>query len=341
MKYMLRLDSATFEDAIGALDRGGIGFLALVDEQGRLEGILTDGDIRRAILNRKTDLREIMNSNPKTADHRLLKRQVIQSLKDMHRKHMPLVDENNIYMGLVALDDLEFNSKPNRVVIMAGGFGTRLGELTRDVPKPMLRVGNKSMLENLIDIFFDHGFSRFYISVHFKSETIKEYFGDGRKFGVEIEYLEEEKPLGTAGCLSLIPEKLREPFFVINGDILTAVNFEDLLAFHSENRADATMCVRKYGFQIPYGVVNSEGRAIVSIIEKPVHSVCVNSGIYVMEPGMIDLIPRNEFFNMTSLFEVMIQQKKKALSYELLDYWMDVGVPADFLRANEDILRMG
>lgn len=175
MKYTLNLQAdTTFENAVNALDRGGIGFLALLNEEGRLVGILTDGDIRRSILSHNLYLPEIMNTNPRTVDYRLPKRQVVRLLKELHRKHMPLVDENNVYKGLVFLDDLEFNAKSNRVVIMAGGFGRRLGELTREIPKPMLRVGKKSMLENLIDIFSDHGFNRFYISVHYKSDVVND-----------------------------------------------------------------------------------------------------------------------------------------------------------------------
>jgi len=341
MKYTLTLWKDTrFEDAVEALDRGGIGFLALLDEQDRLLGILTDGDIRRAILNRKNDLREVMNPDPRTMDYRVPQRQVVHLLKEIHRKHMPLVDENRIYKGVVALDDLEFNGKPNRVVIMAGGFGRRLGDLTREVPKPMLRVGKKSVLENLIDIFSDHGFCRFYISVHYKSEVIKDYFGNGKAFGVEIQYLEENRPLGTAGCLSLIPEAPTESLLVINGDILTAVNFEELLSFHQERGADGTMCVRKYEVQIPYGVVNTAQGEIYSLAEKPVHNFHVNSGIYVLEPNMLNMVPRDEFYNMTSLFEEMIRQKKKTVSYELMDYWVDVGLPKDLERAQNDLSKI-
>ena len=173
--------------------------------------------------------------------------------------------------------------------------------------------------------------------MHYKSEVIKDYFGDGRAFGVDIGYLEEESPLGTAGCLSLLPEAPSEPFFVINGDILTAVNFEDLLAFHSDSRADGTMCVRKYDIQIPYGVVNTRDREIVSLAEKPVHSLYVNTGIYVLEPEMIALVPKGEVFNMPTLFEEMIRRKKRAVSYELVDYWVDVGLPKDFERARNDL----
>lgn len=338
MKHTLILTKNTmFEEAIAALDLGGIGFLALLDEQRRLLGILTDGDIRRAILNRKTELSEIINTKPRTASHLLPQRQVVHLLKEIHRKQMPLVDEKNVYQGVVTLDDFEFNGKPNRVVIMAGGFGKRLGDLTRDLPKPMLRVGKKNMLENLIETFSDYGFNSFYISVHYKSEIIKEYFGDGSKIGVHIEYLEEEQPLGTAGCLSLILEKPCEPFFVINGDVLTTVNLDDLLLFHRRNTADGTMCVKKHDLQIPYGVIGTDGCTITSIVEKPIHSFHVNSGIYVLEPGVIDLVPRDEMFNMTDLFEKMIENKKKTVCYELVDYWVDVGLPSDFEKATKDI----
>ncbi len=340
MKYSIRKDpETTFEDAINALDQGGIGYLAILDEGDKLLGILTDGDIRRAILNRKSNLLEIINSTPQTADYRLPQRKVVQLLKEIHRKHMPLVDENKIYKGVVALDALEFNSKPNRVVIMAGGFGRRLGDLTREVPKPMLQVGKKNMLENLIDIFSDYGFCRFSISVHYKAELIKKYFGDGSSLGVKIDYLEEDKPLGTAGCLSLISEKLQESFFVVNGDVLSAVNFEDLLSFHTNNNADATMCVRKHDFEIPYGVVNTTGNRICSLIEKPIHSFCVNSGIYVLDQRSIELVPRGQVYHMTNLFEDLIKQKKNTLVYELNDYWVDLGSPKDLEAAKNRLLK--
>lgn len=339
MDYSIILDEKTcFEDAVRELDNGGIGYLAILDKEGKLQGILTDGDIRRAILNRKTDLSGIMNRQPQTADSNLSRRQIVQQLKEMHRKHMPLVDADNRYQGVVALDDLEFNAKPNKVVIMAGGMGTRLGELTKNTPKPMLEIGKKSILENLIDIFCDHGFNQFYISVNYKAEIIKEYFGNGSNLGVEIKYLEEKMRLGTAGCLSLIDEEPMDPFFVINGDVLTAVNFEELLDFHCHCKADATMCVREYEMEIPYGVVNHKNKRIVSLAEKPVHRYHVNSGIYLLEPQALKLVPHATFFNMTDLFEMMIAKKMNVASYELNDYWIDVGHPTDLEKAKKDFL---
>lgn len=332
-------DSTSFEDAVRALDSWGIGYLALLDVDGQLLGILTDGDIRRAILNRKTDLKEIMNRQPETADISLPRRQVVQRLKEIHRKHMPLVDGQNRYKGVVALDELEFNAKPNRVVIMAGGMGTRLGALTRNTPKPMLEVGKKSILENLLDIFSDHGFNQFYISVNYKAEVIKEFFGDGNEFGVHIDYLEEKQRLGTAGCLSLINEELSEPFYVINGDVLTAVNFEDLLEYHNQCQADATMCVREYEVEIPYGVVNHQDKKVISLAEKPVHRFHVNSGIYLLDPRAMQLVPKDTLFNMTDLFEIMLRKGMNVASYELNDYWIDVGQPTDLERAQKDFLK--
>ncbi|PLX74825.1 MAG: nucleotidyl transferase [Desulfuromonas sp.] len=338
-EYAIILDERTsFEDAVRALDAGGIGYLAILDQDRQLMGILTDGDIRRAILNRKTDLLDIMNSQPQTADCTLSRRQIVQRLKEMHRKHMPLIDADNRYQGVVALDDLEFNAKPNRVVIMAGGMGTRLGELTKHTPKPMLEVGKKSILENLIEIFCDYGFNRFYISVNYKAEIIKEYFGDGSEFGADIKYLEEKMRLGTAGCLSLIEEDLSEPFFVINGDVLTAVNFEEVLGFHLQCKADATMCVREFEMEVPYGVVNHKNNRIVSLAEKPVHRFHVNSGVYLLDPMVLQFVPRETFFNMTDLFDNLIERQMNVASFELKDYWIDVGRPTDFEKAKKDFL---
>lgn len=332
-------EKTTFEDAVRSLDAGGIGYLAILDKEERLLGILTDGDIRRAILNSKTDLLDIMNRQPQTADSTLSRRQIVQQLKEIHRKHMPLVEASTgCYQGVVALDDLEFNAKPNRVVIMAGGMGTRLGELTRHTPKPMLEVGKKSILENLIDIFCDHGFNQFYVSVNYKAEVIKQYFGDGSEFGARIKYLEEKMRLGTAGCLSLIDEEISEPFFVINGDVLTAVNFEELLEFHLQCKADATMCVREFDMEVPYGVVNHENNRIVSLAEKPVHRFHVNSGIYLLDPKVLQYVPKDTSFNMTDLFEILIDKQLNVASFELKDYWIDVGRPTDLEKAKKDFL---
>ena len=278
MKNMVLSSASTFKEAIKIIDQNGNGFLAIVDDRNKLIGILTDGDIRRAILDDKTDLLDIINKEPIVMESGTAKQQVIHRLKELHRKHMPVVDADGILQDVITLDDDEFDLKPNWVVIMAGGLGTRLGELTKDVPKPMLMAGQKPMLEHIIEMFDSHGFTKFILSVNYKSEVIRNHFKNGQEFGVEIEYLEETKRLGTGGALSLMDPDIHEPFFVTNGDVITSVDYEKLLDYHKSNNASATMCVRKSSYQIPYGVIEIDSNNnILGLEEKPKHDFYINS----------------------------------------------------------------
>ena len=223
-----------FDEAISLLDENGNGVLPVVDENNKFIGLITDGDIRKAILNKTLDLEHIINKNPFKLDSKSSINERYQFLKSIRRRHLPLVDSKGIYVELFVMDDLEFNSKPNSVVIMAGGLGSRLGELTKNTPKPMLHVGSKPILENILENFIEYGFHKFYISVNFKSDKIIKYFGDGKKWGVVIKYLHEDQKLGTAGALSLIDEDLQESVLVTNGDVITTLNYDDLLEYHSK-----------------------------------------------------------------------------------------------------------
>ena len=331
MKDMILTDSSTFKDAIKILDKNGNGFLAIVDENKELIGILTDGDIRRAILDNKTNLLDIINKNPMTMDSGLTRQNVVHRLKELHRKHMPIVDQNGILHNVITLDDEEFDLKPNWVVIMAGGLGTRLGELTKDTPKPMLEVGNKPMLEHIIEMFVSHGFTKFMLSVNFKAEMIKEHFKDGQDLGIEVKYLEETKRLGTGGALSLIDLDLDEPFFVTNGDVITSIDYEKLLDYHKENTSSATMCVRKSSYQIPYGVIELDNQNnILDLKEKPKYDFFINTGIYVLNPEVLKHVPKNEFFDLPSLFKLLNEEGYVSKSYEISDYWIDMGHPDDY-----------
>lgn len=336
MKNLTLSYHATFKDAIRTLDENGNGFLAIIDDSLKLVGILTDGDIRRAVLNNKNNLMDIINKEPLTMKKGIPKKLIFLKLKEIHRKHMPIVDDNGVLVDVVILDEIEFNSKSNIVVIMAGGLGSRLGELTKKTPKPMLHVGRKPMLHNLIDNFMEHGFTKFYISVNYKAEVIKSYFQDGSEFGIEIKYIEEDKRLGTAGALSLIKDKIENPFFVINGDILTTLNFEEVLKFHNDNHSMATMCVRKYEYQIPYGVVKSDDSNISAIEEKPSFDFLINAGIYVLNPDLIASIPEDCFYDMPDLFKNLISMSKTTLSYEVVDYWVDIGQINDYEKVLND-----
>ena len=335
--YFILDKNSTFEDAIRALDANGNGFLAVINRGGKLVGILTDGDIRRAVLNKQTDLRRVINRNPVTLKHDIPKRQAITYMKSIHRRHLPLVDVDNTLMDVLVLDDIEFCSKRNKVIIMAGGYGTRLGDLTKDTPKPMLTVGNKPILEYLLNHCYDHGFTNICISVNYKSEVIKSYFKDGSQFGLNITYIEEKEKLGTAGALSLITEKLVDPIIVINGDIMTTINLEEFLNHHEKTKSDATMCTREIEYEVAYGVVNISETRIISLEEKPTKKYSINAGIYILNPEVVEYIPKNKYFDMTMLFQYLLENNQKIHAYSLNDYWIDIGHQKDYESANKDI----
>lgn len=223
---------------------------------------------------------------------------------------------------------------------MAGGLGTRLRPLTQDIPKPLLKVGNKPILETIIKNFANHGFVNITISLNYKGEMIKDYFGDGSNFGVNIDYVEENMRLGTAGALSLIENKPNEAFFVMNADLLTDVNFSHLLDFHSFSNSDATMCVREYEYQVPYGVIEVEESNVTSIVEKPIQKFFVNAGIYVLSPKVFDYIPKNEFYDMPTLFNTFIEKEKRVISFPIHEYWLDIGRMSDFEQAQSEYFRV-
>ncbi|WP_419782405.1 nucleotidyltransferase family protein [Malaciobacter marinus] len=337
MNNKLVLDSKTkFNDAIKLLDLNGNGVLPVVDEKEKLLGLITDGDIRKAILNNHLDLEHIININPHKLNIHTSKNQIVNYLKKIHRRHIPLVDDENKFIKVFTLDEVDFNLKENWVVIMAGGLGTRLGELTKDTPKPMLKIGAKPMVEHIIDMFISHGFTKFMLSVNYKAEIIKEYFGDGSKFGIEVKYLEEKKRLGTGGALSLIDIELDEPFFVTNGDVLSSLDYEKLLNFHKEQNTTATMCIRKDSYQIPYGVIEvDEKNNIKAMKEKPIKEFFINTGIYVLNPEVLFYVPKNEFFDLPSLFDVLKNESKSIKSFEITDYWIDMGRPSDYEKIKE------
>jgi len=338
MNKLILTEKTEFKDAVKKLDQNGNGVLPIVDEENTLLGLITDGDIRKAILNNNLDLEHIINKNPYKLSINSNKNQIINYLKKVHRRHLPLVDDNNKFIKLFTLDEIDFNLKPNWIVIMAGGLGKRLGELTKDIPKPMLKVGSKPMLEHIIDMFISHGFTKFIISVNYKSEVIKNYFGDGSKLGIKVKYLEEKKRLGTGGALSLIDIKLNEPFFVTNGDVLSSLDYEKLLAYHKEQNSTATMCIRKDNYQIPYGVIEIDDKNNIKVMkEKPIKEFFINTGIYVLNPEVLNYVPKDEFFDLPNLFNILKENEKVTKSFEITDYWIDMGIPSDYYKINKKL----
>jgi dTDP-glucose pyrophosphorylase len=328
----------TIREALQVIDEGGVQIAIVADGKDRLRGVATDGDIRRGILDEidlDAPVRSVMNEDPVTARPQEDRQSLIDRMRARRIHQIPLVDDNGRIVGIEVLDDLlEPETRPNPVVLMAGGLGTRLRPLTEDCPKPLLEVGDQPILETILEGFIAHGFHRFYFSVNYKSGMIEDYFGDGSDWGVDISYVHEDKRLGTAGPLSLLPERPEETMIVMNGDLLTKLNFAHLLDFHREHGAAATMCVREHETQVPYGVIETDDQYMEGIEEKPTERYFVNAGIYVLEPETLDHVPENEFFDMPDLFERIIEEGREATVFPVREYWQDVGRKEDFRRVN-------
>lgn len=337
-RELLVSPKTTILDTMKQIDQTALQIALVVDEEYKLLGTVTDGDVRRGILKGiplNEPISRIMNTNPSTLSEESSFNNIKRMFKKKKLRQIPLVDKNNRIIDLLFSDTLLDNvALDNWVVLMAGGLGTRLKPLTENVPKPMLTVGSKPILQSILENFIDFGFHQFFFSVNYKKELIKNYFGNGLKWGISIDYLDENQRLGTAGALSLFKEKPTKPIIVMNGDILTKVNFQQLLQFHEENKSIATMCVREYNYQIPYGVVRTDGTNLSSIEEKPTETYFVNAGIYIINPEALEHIPNGEFYDMPTLFETLIEKNKKTSVFPIREYWIDIGRMNDFERAN-------
>lgn len=334
MNKLIYNTSITFEQAIKLLDENGSGFLPVVDDSNKLIGIITDGDLRRGILNKNFELNGIINKNPITAldteSHIAIKKR----LRDIHRRHMPVVNGKGELIDVVVLDEFEKNTKENWVVIMAGGLGTRLGDLTKNIPKPMLDVGGKPMLLRIIEHFKSFGFKKFVLCVNYKSEIIEDFFGNGVRFGVTVKYTKENKRMGTAGALSLIDFDLKKPLFVVNGDVLTSINYDDFLNFHNTSKADATMCVKRFSLDVPYACVDfDQNMNLLGLKEKPSYDYFINTGMYVLNSECLEHLRKDEYFDMPGLFELLIQNKKTCKTFLIDEYWLDIGHKDDYQKA--------
>lgn len=333
---------ATILDAIRRIDGASQQITLVVDGERRLVGTVTDGDIRRAILRGlplTAPVEQVMTTNPHIALSGASDSDLLRLMRVLKIHQLPLVDEERRVVGIRTLDSLlQGRRYTNPVVLMAGGLGSRLYPLTESTPKPMLTVGGKPLLETILEKFIDHGFSRFYISLNYRGDIIREYFGDGCRWGVEIEYLEERERMGTAGCLTLLPELPTEPFIVMNGDILTSISFSQILQFHVNAGSVATMALHEHTLQVPYGVVEVEDHHLVRITEKPEYRFFVNAGIYVLNPEALGLIPQNTFFDMPVLLDRIIAEKRKVSAFPIREYWIDIGSPHDLKRAESEFM---
>lgn len=342
---VLLKSTGTIRDALKIIDHEALQIALVVDCNNRLLGTITDGDIRRGLLNdlplnATVDL--VMNLTPLTADISFTKNTLISLLESKKLIAIPIL-ENGYVVGLETLHHLLEKPKlDNPIFIMAGGFGTRLRPLTDNCPKPLLKVGSKPILEIILQRFIDAGFYNFYISTHYLPEMIRDYFGNGSKWNINITYVHEDKPLGTGGALGLLPKTIEQlPLIMINGDVLTNLDIKALLDYHNKEDALATMCVREFDYQIPYGVVDKEGNQIIGMTEKPIYKFHVNAGIYVVTPTLFNSVREETKIDMPTLLESCIQQDDKIVLYPLTEYWLDIGQMNEYKQAQKDIISLG
>lgn len=332
---------STIRQAMETIDRAAIQIALVIDQSDRLLGTVTDGDIRRGLL-RNLELSapviQVMNPKPLTAPQGLSRLEMIETLRRHGVRHIAVVDAAERLVGLESDTELyEGAEKDNWVVLMAGGLGQRLRPLTDDVPKPLLEVGDRPLLEIIIDRFIVQGFRKFFVSVNYRADLVKGHFGDGGKLGCDIRYLEEREPLGTAGAIGLLPERPTEPLVVMNGDLLTTVDFDTLVEFHGQHGADLTLCVRRYSHQIPYGVAEIRGNQVIGIVEKPSHECYISGGIYVLSPELFSRLQPVRRIDMPDLMRDLIGDGRRVAAFPVTEYWIDIGRIEDLERARSEI----
>ena len=340
LKSLTIAPETTIRAALEVIDRSKRQIALVVDDEGRLVASLTDGDVRRGLLRGvalDAPVSEVMHTSPTTVRQGAPDAATRRLIAERKLHHVPVLDAAGRLVDLALVEDL-FGVRPNpaRIVLMAGGLGTRLRPLTETVPKPMLEVGGKPLLEQIIAGFAEQGFWRITVSVNYRKEMVQDYFGDGSALGVEIDYLEEDKRMGTAGALSLLPERPEGPFVVMNGDLLVSLRFDQLLDFHRRLHATGTMVVREYAHQVPYGVVRHEGDLMTGIEEKPVARYFVNGGIYVLSPEALDHVPEGEPLDMPDLLTALNGAQKRVAVFPLRDYWRDIGRMDDLEAARSE-----
>lgn len=331
---------ATLQQAIRNLEEVAIKIALVVNESGRLEGTISDGDIRRGLLGGLTlesPITSVFHRAPLVVRPGVSRDVVIQLMLANRVQQIPEVDEENRLVGLHLWDDERVPVvRPNMMVIMAGGLGTRLRPHTETCPKPMLPIAGKPMLEHIIERAKIEGFQYFVLAIHYLGEMIEAYFKDGSPLGVRIDYLRETKPLGTAGALSLLEVKPDIPFVVTNGDVITDIRYGELLDFHNRQGAAATMAVRHYEWQHPFGVVQMNGIEIVGFEEKPVARSHINAGVYVLAPEALNDLQVDQHCDMPTLFERLQTSSKRTVAYPMHEPWLDVGKLNDLEKANRE-----
>lgn len=340
-------ETSTIRSVISCIDRNGKGIAIVLDDDNHLIATVTDGDIRRAILaglDAELPVRELLNrrtnmspGGPITAPAGTPDATLLHMMAETTVRHIPLVDEDNCVVDVALLSELVKEYElPLRAVVMAGGLGTRLRPLTEDLPKPMLPLGSRPLLELIVEQLRDAGIKRLNVATHYKGEVISDHFKDGQDFGVDIRYVKENQPLGTVGALSLLEES-DEPLLVINGDILTRVDFRAMHNFHREHNADLTVAVRQYEMRVPYGVIDTDGVTVRGISEKPLLKQFINAGIYLLSPSVKRMIPNGQPYDIPDLIQMLLREARTVVCFPIREYWLDIGEADQYDQAKSDI----
>ena len=333
---------AIVKDAIKILNVQKGKIVIVLDSQNVVVGTITDGDIRRALLDGITvdyPVAKVMNKDFLFIKKHNYSEQKASELFIKHSiKQLPILDTKKNLVSIVFTDDIKAknDTKENCVVIMAGGMGKRLGKITNECPKPMLLVNNKPIIEHIIDRLRTYGFSKYYITVNYLKEKIKSYLGNGKNKGIDIQYIEEEQFLGTAGSLSLLEFDTNFPIIVLNGDVLSMVDFDQLLHYFETSKTFGTVCAREHSINIPYGVIQAEKNDVTKILEKPDHSCYVNAGIYIFNPTFTNFLEKGVYCDMPALINELVKKKCKINYFPIHEYWVDVGIPETLRKANDE-----
>jgi len=334
--------TADIKTAMQIIDKSSIRMAAVTDENNILRGIVSDGDIRRALLdgvNINDPVVDIINPDPITVTGDVIPREIFDLCKEKDILFVPIIADDKSFVGLMSI--LEFISpkvSSYPVFIMAGGFGSRLAPLTKNTPKPMLHIGDKPILEKIINRLKDQGFRKFFISTHFLPKIIEDYFKDGSDHGVEIHYIHEEAPLGTGGALSLLKNhRIDSPIMVTNGDVLSDIDFKGLVAEYEASGSDSMICVKEVEHSIPYGVIDTDNGLVVGMIEKPTYVHNINLGVYMVSNNIISQMNEDEAIDMPTVLQQSMSRGEKVSYYVHRGYWLDIGSHDDFKRAQLDI----
>ena len=332
-------NTANIELAIKTLNYSSLKIVLVTDATGALIGTISDGDIRRGLLKGldiSSPIESIVHHDALVVPPNLNRDVVLQLMTANKIQQIPIVNEQMHVVGLHLWDEVSKHPvRSNLMVIMAGGKGTRLHPQTENCPKPMLLIGGKPILEHIIDRGKVEGFSHFVLAIYHLGHMIEEYFGDGKRFGIEIEYLREEFPLGTAGALSLLSPLPDSAFIVTNGDVVSDIHYGELLDFHHQHNAMATMAVRMHELQNPFGVVETNGIEIIGYEEKPIYRSHINAGVYVIDPWALSLLTKSASSDMPTLFELIQKREKKVVAYPIHEKWLDIGRPDELLKATK------